>query len=321
MNGEINSQKNKRNLFIVLIILFIILISIGFYIPNNLSFSQRSIFKNNDSHLKVLVVGDIMLDRNVRNLINKNGFDSFFSGVKDLIKNADIAVGNLEGAFTTNPSITADLKNKALQFTFDPSLAPALSDLGFDILGLANNHSYNYGKQGLESTRRYIGSAGMLYYGDPFNKDEISTIIIKNGIKIGFIGFHEFHYTNFENVLYEITKLKSEVDVIIVSPHWGIEYQKNPTTKMKEWAHQFIDNGADMVIGAHPHIVGDTEIYNGKKIYYSLGNFAFDQYFSEATMNGIAVLINIDRKDDKISFTFEDILVRVDREGVKVINK
>jgi poly-gamma-glutamate capsule biosynthesis protein CapA/YwtB (metallophosphatase superfamily) len=164
MNGEINSQKNKRNIFIVLVILFIILISIGFYIPSNSSFSQHSIFKNNDSHLKVLVVGDIMLDRNVRNLINKNSFDSFFSGVKDLIKNADIAVGNLEGAFTTNPSITADLKNKALQFTFDPSLAPALSDLGFDILGLANNHSYNYGKQGLESTRRYIGRQALGVY-------------------------------------------------------------------------------------------------------------------------------------------------------------
>jgi poly-gamma-glutamate synthesis protein (capsule biosynthesis protein) len=73
-----------------------------------------------------------------------------------------------------------------------------------------------------------------------------------------------------------------------------------------------------MVIGAHPHIVGDTEIYNDKKIYYSLGNFAFDQYFSEATMNGIAVLINIDRKDDKISFTFEDVPIRVDRKGVRI---
>ena len=321
MNGEINNQKNKRNLIIVFATLLIVLITIGFYVPNNFSFSQHGITLNNDAHLKVLVVGDIMLDRNVRNLINKNGFDSFFSGVKDLIKNADIAVGNLEGAFTTNPSITADLKNKALQFTFDPSLAPALSDLGFDVLGLANNHSYNYGKQGLESTRRYIGGAGMLYYGDPFNKDEISTTIIKNGIKIGFIGFHEFNYTNFENVLFEIAKLKNEVDVVIVSPHWGIEYQKEPTAKMKEWAHQFIDNGADMIIGAHPHIVGNTEIYNDKKIYYSLGNFAFDQYFSEATMNGIAVLINIDRKDDKISFSFEDVPIRVDRGGVKVINK
>lgn len=321
MNGEINNQKNKRNLIIIFATLLIILITIGFYIPNNFSFSQHGITLNNDAHLKVLVVGDIMLDRNVRNLINKNGFESFFSGVKDLIKNADIAVGNLEGAFTTNPSITADLKNKALQFTFDPSLAPALSDLGFDVLGLANNHSYNYGKQGLESTRRYIGGAGMLYYGDPFNKDEISTIIIKNGIKIGFVGFHEFNYTNFENVLFEIAKLKNEVDVVIVSPHWGIEYQKEPTTKMKEWAHQFIDNGADMVIGAHPHIVGNTEIYNDKKIYYSLGNFAFDQYFSEATMNGITVLIDIDRKDDKISFSFEDVPIRVDRGGVKVVNK
>ena len=321
MNGEINKQKNKNIFLFLILFIFVIVLSISIYIPSNFSFSPYSIDDYKSNHLKILVVGDVMLDRNVRNIINKNGFDNFFSGVKDIIQNADIAVANLEGAFTTNPSITASLKSQELQFTFDPSLAPALSDLGFDVLGLANNHSYNYGKKGLESTRRYIGGAGMMYYGDPFNKDEISTIIVKNGIRVGFVGFHEFYYTNFDKVLLEIARIRKDVDVLIVSPHWGIEYQKNPTSKMKEWAHQFIDNGADIVIGAHPHIVGAIEEYKDKRIYYSLGNFAFDQYFSEATMNGLIVIVNVDKGKDGINVSFEEIPMRVDRQGVRLGNK
>ncbi len=261
-----------------------------------------------------------MLDRNVRNIINRNGFEGFFVGVRDLIQSADVAIANLEGAFTTNPSVTASLVSKELIFTFDPALAPKLSVLGFDVMGLANNHSYNYGAKGLESTRRYIGSAGMLYYGDPFNKSETSTVIIKNGIRIGLVGFHEFYYTNFKNVFQEISRLRSEVDVLIVTPHWGVEYQKEPTTKMKEWAHAFIDSGADVVVGTHTHIVGDTEMYKGKKIYYSIGNFAFDQYFSKATSQGLAVILNIYKDEKEISVSFTDIPINIDRNGVRVGN-
>jgi len=319
MNGEINKRKNK--IIFLFISVFTILAFLGFYIPNDFAFSPYHSDEIKNSHLSILVVGDMMLDRNVRNIIDKNGFDYFFSGVKDIIKNADIAVANLEGAFTTNPSITASLKSQELQFTFDPNLAPALSDLGFDVLGLANNHSYNYGRKGLESTRRYIGGAGMMYYGDPFNKEEISTIIVKNGIRVGFVGFHEFYYTNFDKVLLEIARIRKDVDLLIVSPHWGIEYQKNPTSKMKEWAHQFIDNGADIVIGAHPHIVGAIEEYKDKRIYYSLGNFAFDQYFSEATMNGLIVIVNVDKSKDGMNISFEEIPMRVDRQGVRLGNK
>ena len=85
-----------------------------------------------------------MLDRNVRNKINSNGFETFFAGVRNLISDADIAVGNLEGPFTPYESITASLKNKDLQFTFDPSLAPALAELGFDILCLSNKQNIKF---------------------------------------------------------------------------------------------------------------------------------------------------------------------------------
>ncbi len=323
MSGETNKRENKSNPFViaaVALIIFSAAIFYGFYQPYKLDvpLKHEDAKLEEPTSLKVLVVGDMMLDRDVRNNINKNGFDKYFSGVKKLVRDADIAVANLEGAFTPFPSVTASLQSKELKFTFDPALAPALADLGFDVLGLANNHSWNYGREGLEMTRRYIGGAGMLYYGDPNNASELSTVITKNGITVGFVGFHEFHYINFDKAFLEVARLRPLVDVLIVSPHWGIEYDKKPSEKMVQWAHQFIDDGADAVIGAHSHIVGDTEIYKGKKIYYSLGNFAFDQYFSKATMEGLGLVIAVNKDANAIELHYTEVPIKTDREGTRV---
>lgn len=320
MSGETNKERSKLVTLVFTTIVLILAVAYGFYTPYNMDFSSGDALGKKSSSVEVVIVGDMMLDRNVRNVIDRIGFDTYFSGIKNIVKNADIAIANLEGPFTTYQSITSSLKSKELVFTFDPALAPALADFGFDILGLANNHTYNFGQKGLEMTRRYIGSAGMFYYGDPFNKDEISTVITKNGIKIGLVGFHEFYYTNFDKVFFEITRIRKEVDVVIVTPHWGNEYQKEPTDKMVQWAHQFVDNGADAVIGAHPHIIGATETYKGKKIYYSLGNFAFDQYFSKETMEGLGVIITIDKDKGKANLNYKEILIDVGKVGVNVKN-
>lgn len=280
--------------------------------------SPFSILKMSDK-VSVLVVGDMMLDRNVRNIINKIGFEKFFSGVKDLISGADIAVANLEGPFTPYPSLTSSLVNKTLTFTFDPKLAPKLSDLGFDILGLANNHTMNFGGQGFQMTKEHIKDSGMSYYGDPNNAEELSVIIAKNGISIGFVGFHEFTYYNFDKVMEEVDYLSAKIDVLVVTPHWGEEYQKEPTENMRKWSHEFIDRGADTVIGSHPHVVGDIEEYKGKKIFYSLGNFAFDQYFSEETMNGLAVWMDVEKdREGSILVDYTPIPIRADRNGTHI---
>ncbi len=330
---EHKSHKNGGRKFIISIFIFLIfflgLFSYRVYVSGNyFSFSYNAKESISQSEVKILIFGDMMLDRNVRNVINKIGFDEFFKDIQYLVRSADISVVNLEGPFTTYPSITADRKNKTLQFTFDPALAPKLATFGFDILGLANNHTLNFGRSGLEQTRRYIGNVGMIYYGEPLNKDEISTVVTRNGIRIAFVGFHEFNYVNFENVFAEIARLRPDVDVLIVTPHWGVEYQKEPTAKMTEWAQKFIDSGADMVIGTHPHIVGDVGVYKGKKIYYSLGNFVFDQYFSEDTMKGLAVSIDIEKINDlsgkqpgKVNIDYIDIPLRIDRDGVRVDKK
>ncbi len=313
MNGEIKIN----NLFYLSIILILIGVFFNFYKPNQ-DYNYVRPDSNIVDEVNVLIFGDMMLDRNVRNIINKKGFDRFFAGVSEIVKGADIAVANLEGPFTDYPSITASLTNKALQFTFDPKLAYKLSEFGFDILGLANNHTLNFGSDGLGQTKKYIGNAGMIYYGDPLNKDEISTIVNKNGIKIAFIGFHEFNYINYNNVFNEIERLKNDVDIIIVTPHWGIEYEKVPTDKMREWARLFIDSGANIVVGAHPHVIGISEKYNNGTIYYSLGNFVFDQYFSEDTMNGLALKIKILKNNKKINYSIIEIPIRIDRDGVRV---
>jgi poly-gamma-glutamate synthesis protein (capsule biosynthesis protein) len=307
----------------IISIAFLVLVVAGLLIyaatiPAVGKFSSPFSFLNSNQEVSVVVVGDIMLDRNVRNKINESGFDVYVSGVKNLISDADIAVGNLEGPFTNNPSKTASLESKELVFTFDPALAPKLAEAGFDILGLANNHTLNFGQEGLDSTRSILRQAGIFYYGEPNNKDELSVVVEQKGIKVGFVGFHEFSYMNFDRVLAEIDRIRPEVDFLIVSPHWGIEYQKEPTDFMKNWAHQFIDHGADVVIGAHPHVIGATEEYKNKKIFYSLGNFIFDQYFSKETSQGLVVNIVLKKVDDKIESNYTLTRVAINRQGVTV---
>lgn len=279
--------------------------------------SPFSILKSSPQ-VTLLVVGDIMLDRNVRNQIDESGFENYFKGVRNLVSGVDIAVANLEGPFTTFPSVTTNLKNKELKFTFDPALAPKLADLGFDILGLANNHSMNFGKEGFTMTKTYIRNANMSYYGDPNNRDGLSVVLEKNGIILGFVGFHEFTYINFDKVLAEIDRIRPTVDFLVITPHWGVEYEKQPTENMQKWAREFIDHGGDVVIGAHPHVIGEVEEYAGKKIFYSLGNFAFDQYFSKETSEGLAVKIALEKVGDKIEPIYTLTRVTINRQGVIV---
>ncbi|MEI8096917.1 MAG: CapA family protein, partial [Candidatus Moraniibacteriota bacterium] len=144
------------------------------------------------------------------------------------------------------------------------------------------------------------------------------TVITKNGIKVGFVGFHEFSYLNFDKVFAEIEKMRPQVDILIVSPHWGVEYESKPTEKQMKWAREFIDSGADAVVGSHSHVVGEDEEYNGKKIFYSLGNFAFDQYFSKRTMEGLAVYISVKKEGGKVTLSYAKIPLSISRKGVTI---
>jgi poly-gamma-glutamate synthesis protein (capsule biosynthesis protein) len=192
-----------------------------------------------------------------------------------------------------------------------PEVAEALRKANINIVNLANNHIFDYGKIAFEDTLKNLEKNNIKYFGNSYEP----LIIEKEGIKIGFLGFSDFlkHLEVREekigiavvnNNLGEIIKkAKEKVDILIVSFHWGEEYKKIANERQRKLAKIAIDSGADLVIGHHPHVIQNIEKYKNKFIFYSLGNFIFDQNFSKETMVGGGAEIYIkNKKLEKIYF-------------------
>lgn len=248
----------------------------------------------NTKKTNILLFGDMMLDRNIRKKINENGMDYPFKLIKDKISDNDIVVANAEGPFTFFNSVTLGVKDGPLKFTFDPRILPTLKNIGFTLLGQANNHTLNFGEEGLNQSTTSIMLSGLNYFGDPSNKNSISYIAEINNQKIGFVGYNEFSYQGKDNVISEIENIRNQVSYLIVYSHWGEEYNPSFITSQQDTAHEFIDAGADAVIGMHPHVIEPIEFYKNKPIFYSIGNFIFDQNQSEETKKGLAIKITVD---------------------------
>ncbi len=261
--------------------------------------------------------GDVMLDRTMYLLAQKyNDFGYAFRLISSTLKQADLRMVNLEGPITTNKSISNGVGGVRFSFTFSPKVTSSLK-ANFDIVSLANNHTDNFGAAGLAQTRKFLDEAGILHFGDPVNaKGKISNVIEKNGIRIGFVGFHELSGQGFQNVVEEAERLDSEVDILIAYPHWGTEYiMDRVNTAQKNEAHALIDAGVDVVIGAHPHVIQPIEIYNGKPIFYSLGNFVFDQSFSYETMRGLLLGGFFEKSKEELTMHFNLIPIYINKES------
>jgi poly-gamma-glutamate synthesis protein (capsule biosynthesis protein) len=259
---------------------------------------------------KVYFVGDMMLARGVQSSVNKNfggDFSSLFENVPEL-KEADILFANLEGPISENGNNVGS----KYSFRIKPAVLPVLKEAGFDILSFANNHVGDWNVKAFNDTLVHLKDNNILVTGAGENKAEAEkvTIIEKNGIRFGFIGFSDVGPNwmqakeNSSGILLAsdpnyasiISKAKEECDFLFVSIHFGEEYKKTHNKRQENLAHTAIDNGADMVIGHHPHVTQDMEEYNGKTIIYSLGNFIFDQYFSEDTMKGMVFEVTFEDK-------------------------
>jgi poly-gamma-glutamate synthesis protein (capsule biosynthesis protein) len=256
-------------------------------------------------YAQILFVGDLMFDRGIRYHANQNGGNDFiFNEISQLLLSQDLVVANLEGPITDNKSRSAGSAVGSVNnyyFTFDKSVAKTLFQKNIRLVDLGNNHILNFGKEGLEATQKYLSEASVDYFGIPDGKR--SAIKNINGIKIGFVAYNQFAEDNPENVITEVKKIRSETDLVVVFCHWGNEYQLKQADSQKELGHQFIDAGADLIIGSHPHVIQPMEEYNGKRIYYSLGNFIFDQYFDENVRNGMGVVLKIDKNTKKLEFS------------------
>ncbi|MBC7836744.1 CapA family protein [Acetobacteraceae bacterium] len=262
--------------------------------------------------VRVLFAGDIMLDRDIARNTARVGVESFVADVAPLFANNDINVANLEGTVTDFPSI-AQIDNTVLRFTFTPALAESvLTSLKLDAVSLANNHALDFGAAGYSQTRDFLSERGILSFGSPSNSENLSAQKTVRGNNICFVGYEDFINADPTIITNEITSIRPFCYRVVVFTHWGVEYQIQPTEHQRMLAHAFIDSGADLVIGAHPHVVQPREIYNGKAIFYSLGNFIFDQYFSSQTKRGIAVAVEFYSFETRFTLT----PVSIERDGI-----
>ncbi len=306
----------KIRLFISFL-LILLLISAGFFFAGRFKIKTpvgkggaapqieiKSVGEAKSKIFKALFLGDLMLDRHVGEKIKKYGSDYSFKKLDiNFLKNFELVSSNLEGAVTDDgahysPVYTYD-------FAFSPEKMDNLKKYGFSFFNLANNHISDQGERGVEETRKNLDHLDFSFSGCPDGQVGgcSGTVVRAGDYKVGMIGL-SMVYKDFslKKAIKEIKKFKDSTDLVIVNIHWGTEYRHQFSKHQQEVAHQLVEAGADAIIGHHPHVVEGMEIYQGKPIFYSLGNFIFDQYFSEDTQEGLAIGIVFQDKKPEIYF-------------------
>lgn len=256
--------------------------------------SLTSTIQHNKSNINFLFFGDVMLDRHVKENIDKQGFQYLFINMPDaeydFWQDKDIVMANLEGAVTNAGSHYPPVMS--IDFSFQPDDVSQLKDYNFNFFNIANNHISDQGVQGIQETYSNLHNLNLDYVGCMDRKVDDCSLNIKeiNGVKVAFLGYSMVYGVLPEQqLLSQIKQARTQADLVVVNMHWGVEYEKTPRQNQIILAHKIIDSGADLIIGHHPHVVQNMEIYQDKMIFYSLGNFIFDQYFSQATQEGLAV--------------------------------
>lgn len=261
--------------------------------------------KNAGDTTTLMFVGDVMLSRSVGDKMKKTGDERWpFLKIAEYLKEADLLFGNLEGPISDRGANVGSIYS----FRADPKVIEGLKYAGFDILSVANNHIGDWGREAMKDTFHILGENGISYAGGGFNENEAHAPIIKEvkGTKFAFLAYTALGagYTkavgeqsgiawlDIDRMKNDITQAKEQSDIVIVSFHFGEEYQTEPNQHQKNTARSAVDAGASLVIGHHPHIAQEIEKYNEGYIAYSLGNFIFDQFFSKETMSGLLIKVS-----------------------------
>ncbi|MDQ5824487.1 MAG: CapA family protein [Chloroflexota bacterium] len=281
--------------------------------------------------VSLVFVGDLMLGRYVGSTVAARGYDTPFETVRPLLQSADLAVGNLEGPLVRRGSIRIPPPApNELNLTGDDRSAPALSRAGFDLLSLANNHALDSGAAGLQSTVSALRASGMTSFGLADAQGRQLPIIRQvRGVKVAFLG-----YTTILNIITndmwnngalrpsigyvnptsqadkdlfaeQIASARTKADIVVVFMHWGNEYKTQPDSWVVELGKLASRSGADLVVGAHPHVAQGmkVELEGGPArstlVVYSLGNALFDQMARMETRQGLALSVRVDKQGVK----------------------
>lgn len=303
MNG---GGLRRIKIFLGVLLVVFLFSSFILYKNFNQNFSEKSSIKSknfvekivNDftnKNTKILFVGDMMFDRKIREITEEKGGDYIFSCIKDLLKSVDFVVGNLEGPITLNNSLSKGSKvgsQNNYRFTFPTTTAKLLKENNFGVVSLGNNHIGNFGQEGVLSTRQYLDEVDVGHFGG-LKDDEYIYYKDINNISFAFISYNFFGGNDYNFVAEKIRSENSLGKKVVIFAHWGDEYSNN-IENLKFIAKKFVEAGASLIVGSHPHIVLSNENVDDVPVYYSLGNFIFDQYWEESVRNGLAVLFEFE---------------------------
>lgn len=297
----ISSRQRLNVLALTIFALFFSAYAI-FWLPDSqrtyLSEIWGSILGNaEDEH--AIFVGDIMMARDVEKKILFLGLNPF-EFVSPILNDATAVVGNFEASVPVNH---VPITSGQMTFSVRSDLLSLLVDAGFTHLSLANNHSLDHGLAAEQNTVKAINKLGIKTFGRQLEVSPEASVtnFSLGGQTIAMIGMNlvNFHVTP-AMVEATLAKAVNESDWQIAYLHWGEEYFTGHTLEQEQFAKLLIDNGADAVIGNHPHVVEDIASYKGAPIFYSLGNFVFDQYFSLEVQQGLMLKMSI--TNNKLKF-------------------
>lgn len=273
----------------------------------------------------LVFVGDIMVAERPGELIAR-GVDPF-QPFAPLLASHDLRIGNLECVVATGGTALA----KPYTFRADPGVLPVLKR-HFDAMSLANNHSGDFGKAAFAEQLDLMRGAGLAGFGGGRNATEAHAplVIERNGLRIALLGYLEFKPRSFEadatrpgvawsgedeQVIEDIVAARSvhHADIVIPFMHWGWEEEAQPSPRLRAFARRMIDAGADMVVGGHPHVTQGAEVYRGKPIVYSLGNFLFNGFETDATTTGWVLSLKVGPEGVR---SWRTHVARLDADGV-----
>ncbi|HEX2870190.1 MAG TPA: CapA family protein [Polyangiaceae bacterium] len=266
-------------------------------------------------------VGDVLLDSKAGRAMARG--EDRLAQVAGLL-DADFSIANLECAVATSGAAV----DKVYTFRAEPSTLPRLHQY-FDAVSVANNHSGDYGPRAFQETLEHLRKAQLPYFGGGRELAEAHAPLMlrKRGVTIALLGYDDFHPRSFEaspgapgvawaeepQMVFDIARARATgADVVLPFLHWGWENEPGPSSRQRELARLLIDAGADAVIGAHPHVTQGAEMYRGKPIVYSLGNFVFDLIDQPENALGWRLRLVVDR-GGVVSFSTAS--VRIDDDG------